>query len=305
MKTATLFRVIRFGFQNFFRNFWLSAATVSVLTLTVISINTLLVLNVLGKIAVSTVEAKVDISAHFRSDVDEGRIQTAKVTLLGMQEVRDVEYVSPEDNLLRFREINGQDSDLVASLDEVGENPFGATLIIKARNTADYPAVLQALSQPLFTNLIEEQNFEDHETMVARLNAITSRLEIGLLVVTGAFVLIALMIIINAIRVSIYTHREEIGIMRLVGASNWFIRGPFYVEALIWTVLSVILTLILLYPLLLLVQPFLQRFFGTNSIDLVAFYLVNAPQVIGLQLIGIALMTLVTSKMATARYLRI
>ncbi|MBU1028843.1 hypothetical protein KKE28_01420, partial [Patescibacteria group bacterium] len=76
-------------------------------------------------------------------------------------------------------------------------------------------------------------------------------------------------------------------------------------EALIWTVLSVILTLILLYPLLLLVQPFLQRFFGTNSIDLVAFYLVNAPQVIGLQLIGIALMTLVTSKMATARYLRI
>ncbi|MBU1028717.1 hypothetical protein KKE28_00740, partial [Patescibacteria group bacterium] len=72
MKTATLFRVIRFGFQNFFRNFWLSAATVSVLTLTVISINTLLVLNVLGKIAVSTVEAKVDISAHFRSDVDEG-----------------------------------------------------------------------------------------------------------------------------------------------------------------------------------------------------------------------------------------
>jgi cell division transport system permease protein len=305
MKFSTLFRVVRFGFQNFIRNFWLSAATVSVLTLTVISINSLLVLNVLSKIAVSTVESKVDISAHFRADVDEGRIQAAKVTLLSMQEVRDVLYVSPEENLEHFRDLNGQDLDIIASLDEVGANPFGATLIIRARNTVDYPAILQALSQPLFTNLIEEQNFDDHQAMVERLNYITNKLELIMFVLTIAFGLIALLIIVNAIRISIYTHKEEIGIMRLVGASNWFIRGPFYVEALIWTVISLGLTLALLYPILVLIQPFLQRFFDTNSIDLVAFYWVNAPQVIGLQLLGIAGMTLLTSKVATARYLRV
>ncbi|MFH1046836.1 MAG: permease-like cell division protein FtsX [Patescibacteria group bacterium] len=305
MIVASFFRVIKFGFQNFFRNFWLSFATVSVLTLAIISINALIVMNVLGKIAVSTVEAKVDVSAHFRPDVDEGRVQTVKVALLGMQEVRDVEYVSPEDNLAQFKEINGNDSDLVKSLEEIEENPFGATLVVKARDVSDYPVILQALSQPLFTNLIEEQDFTDHEAMVTRLDAITGKLEIVMLAVTVSFALIALLIVMNAIRVSIFTHKEEIGIMRLVGASSWFIRGPFYIEALIWTVISVGLTLAVLYPGLVFAQPFLQKFFGTDSVDLVAFYTVNFYQVVGLQFLGVAVMTLLTSKMATARYLRV
>jgi len=305
MRPASFFRIIRFGFQNFFRNFWLSAATVSVLTLTIISINALVVLNVLGKMAVNTVESKIDVSAHFRPDVDEDRVQTVKVALLGMQEVRDVQYVSPEENLDNFREMNGADSDIIQSLDEVEENPFGATLIIKARDVSDYPAVLQTLSQPLFTNLIEEKNFADHEAMVMRLNAITSRLELVMLAVSLVFGLIALLIIMNAIRVSIYTHKEEISIMRLVGASNWFIRGPFYMEAILWTVISVGITIALLYPALAVIQPFLQAFFGTDSVDLVAFYTVNFTQIVGLQFLGVAMMTLVTSKMATARYLRV
>ncbi len=300
-----MFRVIKFGLQNFFRNIWLSFATVSVLTLTVISVNAILVMNVLGQVAVSAVESKVDVSAHFRPDVEEDRVQTVKVALLGMQEVRDVAYVSPEDNLTEFKRINGHDSDLVVALEEIDENPFGATLIVKARDVADYPAVLQALSQPLFTNLIEEKDFSDYEAMVSRLNYITTRVEIVMLALSVAFGLVALLIVMNAIRVSIYTHKEEISIMRLVGASNWFIRGPFYVEALLWTVISVGATLALLYPLLVVIQPFLHRFFNTESIDLIAFYQVNFIQVVGLQFLGVAVMTLVTTKMATARYLKI
>ncbi len=305
MRLSTLFRVIKFGFQNFFRNFWLSAATVSVLTLMIISVNALIIMNVLGTIAVDAVESKVDVSAHFRADVDDGRVQTVKVALLGMQEVRDVKHVSPEENLLQFKQMNGPDSDLVKTLEEIDENPFGATLIIRARDVSDYPAVLTALSQPLFTNLIEENDFADYEAMVGRLSAITSKVEMIMLAISAAFGLIALLIIMNAIRVSIYTHKEEISIMRLVGASNWFIRGPFYIEALLWTVISVVLTMAALYPLLVVLQPFLQQFFGMESIDLVAFYSVNFLQVVGLQFLGVALMTLLTSKMATARYLRI
>jgi cell division transport system permease protein len=305
MRIGSFFRVIKFGLQNFFRNFWLSAATISVLTLTIISINALVVMNVLGKIAVSTIENKIDVSAHFRPDVEDDRIQTVKVTLLSMQEVRDVQYISPEQNLDSFREANGDDSDLVQSLQEIDVNPFGATLIIKARQVEDYPTIMQSLSQPTIASLIEEQNFADHEAMVSRLNAITGRIEIIMLAVSVAFLLIALLIIMNAIRVSIYTHKEEIGIMRLVGASNWFIRGPFYVEAIVWTALSVGGTLLLLYPALAVAQPFLQSFFGTDSVDLVAFYSVNLLPVVGGQFLGVALMTLVTCKMATAKYLRV
>lgn len=304
MRTTRITRVIRFGFQNFFRNFWLSAATVSVLTLTVVSINMLVVVNVLGKIAVSTVESKIDVSAHFRSDVEESRVQNVKVALLSMQEVRDVEFISAEDAFGQFKELNGTDAELMASLDEIEGNPFGATLIIRARDIADYPAIMQALAQPTFANLIEEKDFDDREVMIGRLHSLATRLELFALAATALFGCIALLITMNAVRVSIYTHKEEIGIMRLVGASNWFIRGPFYVEALIWTVISVGVTVTLLYPSLAFAQPFLQRFFGAE-VDLMSFYSVNFLEIAGLQLLGVALMTLVTTKMASARYLRV
>lgn len=305
MSFGSPFRVIKFGLQNFLRNFWLSAATVSVLTLMVISINVLIAMNVLGKMAVSAVESKVDVSAHFKPDVEEDRIQTVKVALLGMQEVRDVEYVTAEENLAKFKRTNGEESDLVQSLKEIDDNPFGATLVIKARDISDYPAVLESLSQPLFANLIEENDFADYEAMISRLNLITTRVEIIMLGLSVLFGFIALLIIMNAIRVSIYTHREEISIMRLVGASSWYIRGPFYVESLVWSLISVGVTMALIYPILSFSQPYIQSFFGTQSASLSAFFTVNFVQVVGLQFAGVALMTLTTTKMATAKYLRV
>ncbi|MFH2063334.1 MAG: permease-like cell division protein FtsX [bacterium] len=305
MRMSSPLRVVRFGFQNFFRNFWLSAAMVSVLALTVISINALLLLNVLGQVAVSAVESKIDVSVHFRSDVDESRVQTVRVALLGLQEVKEVEYVSPDETLRAFRESNGEGSDLVRSLDEVGGNPFGATLVIRAHDVSGYQAVMKTLGQPLFASLIEEQDFADYEAMVSRLNAVTGRLELFMLAITCAFGAIALLIVMNAVRVSVYTHREEIAVMRLVGASNWFIRGPFYVEALIATLVSVGLTVLLFYPILVLSQPFLQRFFDSSSVDLVSFYSLNLLPLLGLQFAGVAAMTLVTTKLATARYLKV
>ncbi|MEA3249955.1 MAG: permease-like cell division protein FtsX [Patescibacteria group bacterium] len=297
-------RVIRFGFQNFFRNFWLSAATVSVLTMTVISINMLVVVNVLGKIAVTSVESRIDVSAHFKPDVDVSRVQTVKVALLSMQEVRDVEFISSEDAFASFGETNGADADLMASLEEVDGNPFGATLVIRARDIADYPTIMQALSQPTFSSLIEEKDFDDREVMIERLHSLATRLELFALAITALFGGIALLITMNAVRVSIYTHKEEISIMRLVGASNWFIRGPFYIEAFIWTVISVGVTLAVLYPSVAFAQPFLQKFFGAE-VDLMSFYSVNLVQIVGLQFLGVALLTFVTTKMATARYLRV
>lgn len=304
MAATRVTRVFRFGFQNFFRNFWLSAATVSVLILTVVSINVLLVVNVLGKIAVSTVESKIDVSAHFHPGIEESRVQNVKVALLSMQEVRDVQYISAEDAFSQFQELNGADDDLMASLSEVEGNPFGATLVIQARDIADYPSIMQALSQPTFANLIEEKDFDDREVMIGRLHSIASRLELFALAITALFGGIALLITMNAVRVSIYTHKEEISIMRLVGASNWFIRGPFYVEAIIWTLISVGVAVALMYPSIAFVQPFLQKFFGAN-VDLMSFYTVHFFQVVALQLLGVGLMTLVTTKMATARYLRV
>jgi len=304
MSLVSHLRVLKFAFQDFYRNFWLSIATISVLVLTLVSVNMLLAVNVLGKVALATVKSQIDVSVHFKPEVEESRVQTVKITLLSLPQVRDVEYVSPAKSLEMFSDMYKKDELVLKSLGEVGVNPFGSTLIIRAREIEDYPKIISSLEEPGFDDLIEEKDFDDRRSMIDRIESIAAKIEWFGLGASLIFGLITLLIVFNTIRVSIYTHRDEIRIMRLVGASNGFIRGPFYVGALIWTVLSLGLTLALLYPAMGFFQPFIQRFFGTDAVDLLGFYNQNFIRIFGLQFLAVALMAVFTTKIATGRYLR-
>lgn len=301
----TLSRIIRFGFQSFFRNFWLAVATISVLVLTLISVNSLIIVNLLGNAALTTVRSRIDVSVHFRPEVEESRVQTVKIALLSMPEVKDVEYISPARALETFSREFEDDLEILAALGEVGANPFGATLAVKAHKLEDYPVILRSLDNDSFKSLIEDKDFDDREKMIARVEAIGSRIKVSGIALSLLFGFITLLIVLNTIRVSIYTHREELAIMRLVGASDSFIRGPYYVEAILWSTLSVAIVFALLIPGLHVAQPFLQSFFGTELVDLVGFYNMNALKLAGAQLLGIVGLSLVTTKVATARYLRV
>ncbi|MEY4745167.1 MAG: hypothetical protein RL272_1112 [Candidatus Parcubacteria bacterium] len=305
MPFVAFYRVVKFAFQNFFRNAWLSIATVSILVLTLVSVNMFLVLNVLGKVALTTVRSKIDVSVHFRPDVEDSRVQTAKIFLLSLPEVKDVKYVSPAEALRKFNESYKDDAGVIQSLGEVGQNPFGATLVVQARNLDDYPKIMGALSDPLYASIIEAKDYDDRQTMIQRVEAVSKKLELFGIAVSGIFGLITLLIVWNTIRVSIFTRKEEIGIMRLVGASDGFIRAPFYVEALLWSMLSLALCAAMVWPAMRFAQPFLQSFFGTGAVDIVGFYTANLPLIVGCQLGAVALMGLATTKMATAKYLKV
>jgi cell division transport system permease protein len=237
--------------------------------------------------------------------VEEGRVNTVKTAPLSLPEVKDVEYVSPVQALDRFSEMYRKDELVVESLGEIGSNPFGATLVVKARSLDDYPKIMAALEDPAFADLIEEKDFDDRQVMIGRIEDVARKIEWTGLIVSAIFALITLLIVFNTIRVSIYTHRNEIGIMRLVGASDGFIRGPFYVEAIIWTAVAMAMALALVLPAMAVIQPYLQRFFDAATVDLISFYQVNALSVFGLQFLAIVVMSLLTTKMATARYLRV
>src|SRR3989338_5314858 len=213
---VSMLRIIRFALQNFARNIWLTVATVSVLVLTLISVNVLLTMNVMAKVALTTVKSKIDVSAHFKPEVDESRVQSVKTALLSLPAVKDVEYVSPGEAMQRFTQDYGKDAAVLESLGEVGENPFGATLVVKATDLEGYPKILAVLSEPVFANLIEEKDFDDRQEMITRLDSVFKKIEVFGISVSAVFGLITLLIVFNTIRVSIFTHKEEIGIMRLV-----------------------------------------------------------------------------------------
>ena len=194
---------------------------------------------------------------------------------------------------------------MIESLGEVGSNPFGSTLVIKARSIEDYDKILQALDEPAFADMVEERDFDDRQMIIERVEDISRKIEVFGFGASLAIALIALLIVLNTIRVSIYTHRDEIKIMKLVGASNSFVRGPFYVEAILWCLLAIALTALLTMPMIAFAQPHLQKFFGSASVDLFGFYKFNFLKIFGAQFVAIIVMSLITTKVATARYLRV
>lgn len=301
---AASLRVIRFAMQDMARNAWLTVATVSVLVLTLITVNVLVTVNVLGNLAIRELQSRVDVSVHFKPEVEDSRVQTVKISLLSLPEVKDVQYVSPAESLAKFSEANKADPRVVESLGEVGANPFGATLVIKARELKDFPKIMAALDQPSFTDLIEDKDFADRQGIIDKLGAVSRRLQLAGLGLSLLFGFITMLIVWNTVRMSIYTRRDELGIMRLVGASDGFIRAPFYVQTVIWGVIALGLCVAVMLPALHFAEPLLSRFFGT-PIDLLGFYFTNGLRLIGAELAGVIIVSIVTTKMATARYLKV
>lgn len=299
------FRVLKFGGQHFVRNIWLSIATVTILLLTLVSGHVLVALNILGQTAVKDITARIDISAHFKPEIPPAQVQSTKSALLNMPEVKDVQYLTPADSLQAFLALHKNDPVALGALSEAGQNPFGATLVIKARRLDDYPAIAKILSGPAYAKLIDSADYDDRKTMITRIQTIAKKLEAFFAGVSALFVAITLLIVFTTIRVSIYTHREEIGIMRLVGASNQFIRGQFYVEALLWSVATVGVMTALLLPTLRFVEPYVEKFFGSANVTLLPYYQTNLGWMIGAQLLIVGALSLLTTKIATARYVKI
>lgn len=305
MNPVSFLRVIKFALRDIARNVWLSAATVSVLVLTLLSVNILVSINFLGRSALDAIRSKVDISVHFKPGIEDARVQSVKIALLSLPEVRDAVLIPPAEVLQQFSEMYGRDAAVLESLGEVGENPFGPTLVVKARDISGFPKILETLKEPAFTDLVEESDYDDRQEIITRIGSVAGRIEMFGLAASVVFFFITLLIVFNTIRVSIYARREEIGMMRLVGASDWFIRGPFYVQAVVWSLMAVAVSLVVIWPALHFSQPYLSRFFGGDSADLLGFYQADFLRVIGLQTAALALMAIVTTKAATARYLRV
>ena len=301
----SLTRILKFAWQNFWRNGWLSFITITILVLALLNVNALIVLNVIGQRAVEAVESKLDLSVSFKPDTSEELIAEAQGYLTGLSQVRTITALTPDEVLAAFKDEHEDDPDVLASLEEIDGNPFGAQLVITAHDPNDFAFIVEALQHPQYAPSIEETDYTDYQVMIDRINETTRQIQKGGIVVGGIFTLIALLIVFNSIRVAIYTHREEIGIMRLVGASGFFVRAPFLTEALFYTLLAVAIAFAIVYPLLQVVEPSLDAFLGTTKTGLVSFYNQHLLTLLAAQFIGFAILTVLSTSLAMRRYLRI
>lgn len=299
------YRTIKFAMQGFFRNIWLSVVTIIILVLTLFTITMVAGINVIAEKAIVSIQDKVDVSVYFKSNIEEKEIHNVRYRLEELSQVESVGYVSQEEALAKFKARHSDDEIILESIEQLETNPLGATLIIKAASIDDYPSIISVLENPDYDELIQDKNFDDNQEVISRLSNLSTRIQRIGMIISAIFIVIAILIIFNTIRINIYTHREEIGIMKLVGASNWFVRAPFLVESLMYAVLAVVISLAILYPLLGVIAPQVNNFFEGYNLDLVSYFNSQFWRIVGLQLAFAVVLSVLSSSIAIGKYLRV
>lgn len=297
----SLARAFKFSIQDIFRNVWLSVVTVVILVLALFSVNLLVTLQVISSAAVETVREKVDISLYLRPDSAESDILALRAEINALDNVKEVTYISKQIALENFQKRHQNNPDVMNALRELDSNPLSPALIINPENLDNYEDLITNLNK-ISNPIIESRNFDDNKLLLEKINLITDRVsEVGFFV-SLLFIFITLLVLYNTIRVAIYTHRQEIAIMRLVGGSSWFIRAPFLISSIIYTLLGLAITTVLFYFFLTLLQPYLETFFLNYEINILNYFKANFIWLLVVEFIGTAIINMIASLVAVRKY---
>lgn len=294
-----------FALQNFFRNWWLSVISIFLMVLTSLSITLIGGLNIVGQKVIKTVEQKVDINLFFYSTATETQILAAQEYLKSMPEVAEVVYVSPNEALSWLKTKHANDPEFLASLAEIEPNVLPASLVMRARSINAYPKIVKQFQTSPYNELVEKTDYSDNQEVILRISQLVDRASQVGGVVSVIFVVISVIVIFNMIRLAIYSHREEVGIMKLVGATNWFIRSPFILESIFLGFLAALLTMAIFYLMVYLSNSFLQTFFDGYGFSPLVYLNENLLILAAAEVLGAVLLSVFSSMVAINRYLKI
>ncbi len=305
---TTTKRIIRSGFVNFWRNGFLSFSSIVVLTLSLLVIASLMFFSALSNRYLDDIKNKVDVNVYFALSAKEADILALKKTIESLPEVASVAYISREQALADFNRRHEDNTRILQGLAEIGENPLPAALNIRAKEPSQYESVARffegknALSKD-GAIFIESVTYNKNKVIIDRLGTIIRVVEqvgYGISLILAA---VAVIISFNTIRITIYHARDEIKVMKLVGASNTFIRGPFVVSGMMAGFFAGVVTLIVLYPVSYYTSQVMSVF--SNDITMLSYYISNFIQVVAVILGFGIILGAISSYLAVRRYLNV
>ena len=297
----SLKNVLKSGWTNFKRNSYLSIAVTGVMSLVLLLLLGLISFQFLTSRLVTSIEDKLDVSAYFQTTTAEEQILSIKTDLEKLPEVTEVVYLSREKVLEDFRAEHADEPETLEALEQLDGNPFGATLNIRAKDPQNYGAVTTFLKNSSYRS--EMATISDNKEVIEKINSITGALRTWGFVVAVAIAIIAILITFNTIRLTIYNQKQEIEIMRLVGASNWYIRGPFLAEGAFYGLFSALVSLILFYPILYAISPKLSLL--VPGINVFHYFVINSWQIALIILAAGIIIGMLSSVIAIRRHLKI
>ena len=299
-------RIVRLGFINFARNISVSVAAVLITTVALLVVSSLIFTRAILTSTLNQIENAVDIRVYLSNSASYDEIAILQKRIQALPEVDKVVLSSSDQELSDFTARHQNDQLTLQSIQEVGTNPFGSALSIKAKDISQYSGIasfLDAEQNQAQSSIVDRVNYSRNKQAIDVINRmIASSKKLG---ITGVifFSLISLLITFNTISLAIYMAREEISVMRLVGASTRYIRGPFVVSGLIYGLCASILSLILILPITYWVGPKIYDL-GTG-INIFNFYLSNIFEFAGIVTASGLTIGALSSHLAVRKYLKV
>jgi cell division transport system permease protein len=298
-------RIIKSGFKNFKRRGLISWAAILVVTITLSVITTIILLQAVLHFSLNQIKDKVDVTIYFNVGASPEKIMSLKDSLENLPEVASVSYTSSDEAISIFRERHKDDYSTIQALDEINTNPLGGYLNVKAKNVSQYESIASFLKSDSISvsgsgSIIDKVNYNQNKLVIDKLNAIISGAQKLGFLVTLLFILISIIITFNTIRLAIFISKEEIGVMRLVGASKMRVRGPFMIEGALYGVVATVITLLLFWPATAWLGRNMTNFLGLNIYN---YYISNLFQIFIIILLSGIFLGIVSSILAVRRYL--
>lgn len=305
-------RVVRAGFFNFWRNGFVSLSSILVMIVTLFVIGSTIFAGAIFTTTLQEIKDKVDVNVYLIRSASEEDILALQKNLEHLVEVAPpVKYVSREQALIDFKARHANDQLTLQALEELGENPLGATLSIKAKDPSQYESIVNFLglsgtecsSLQSKYPIIDKVNYCQNKDAIDRLTRIISSADRLGFILTVFLIIISILITFNTLRLVIYMSRDEISVMRLVGASTGYIRGPFFVAGMIYGFVAAIATLILFYPVTIWLGKTTENFFA--GFNVFHYYTANFGEIFLIVVFsGIAIGS-VSSYLAARKYLKV
>ncbi|PWB38985.1 MAG: hypothetical protein C3F02_01085 [Parcubacteria group bacterium] len=304
---TSIIRIIKFALQGFFRNFWLSLVTITMMLMAVLSVTLMLTMDYVKTATIKGVEQKIDILISLQPGVRVERVDQFVADLENLAEVKKTSIITPEQNREMFSN-SSLNTKAKKALEVFGadENPFSYSVAIQAYNIEQYPVITKFIDQEKYQSLVEEKSFNDYQTFIDKINDLSRNVNKYSWYIIAIFIFISAIVIFNTIRISIYSRKDEIMIMKLVGATDWFVKAPFLLEGVFYALAAVLIMLAVIYPLASFIQPLLNNYFQSNQvIDIQGYFQDNFWLIFGGEWLALAILNMFSTSIAIRKYLKV
>jgi cell division transport system permease protein len=303
-------RMVRYGVNNFTRNLWLTTAATAVMTITLLIIFTTFVARYVLNETVTSIRQRVDIPVNLRSDVTDEQIAKLRAAFESRDDIITVNYVSAEEAKQKLLDSGAFDASELELIAELPQQPYYPTLNLVVKDPTDTQALEEFINTDsdvqaaLNTQLALRPDFGDNNQSIETISNWASMAETGGLVAGAIFVAISMLIIFNTIRMAIFSRKDEIEMMKLIGADKGFIRGPFVVEAVMYGFFAALFATGLGVAGFIAIEPALSNY-GISTDALHSALILYSPVVFVAMVIIGSVIGVVSSRLAVRRYLKL